>query len=154
MKLSEVVVEGFGDKILKKLENLVKSLRIPLKDKKIAFKFGDNENENEVDEVILPLRSCQDADKVTVGEGSVELSSTNKRKVDLQRNLAQLTLVLEVVDVEDNATTPPWRPQACQPRGEDCDPDLPGTYPRCWCLPQLGSQGSIFIGTAHFQGEL
>jgi len=146
MKLSEAVVEGFGDKI----EEIGEIIEDTFKDKKIASKFGDNENENEV--ISATEKLSLDAEKVTVGEGSVEDSSPNKRKVDLADKLGPADLSSgEVADVEDNANTTLEAPGLPAKRQRIGDPDLPST---CQVLVSANSGARVYlIGTAHFSKE-
>ena len=149
MKLSEAVVEGFGDKI----EEIGEIIEDTFKDKKIASKFGDNENENEVDEVISATEKLSlDAEKVTVGEGSIEESSPHKRKVDLAEKLGLADLSSgEIADVEDNANITLDAPGLPAKRQRIGEPDLPST---CHVLVSANSGARVYlIGTAHFSKE-
>ena len=91
MKLSEHVVEGYGDNI----EEIGEIIEDTFKDMKIASKFGEKETEAEVvtSTTNLKLSIVEEEDSV-INEEGLEESSPHKRKLILTKNLAPLTLVL------------------------------------------------------------
>ena len=94
MKLSEVVVEGFGDKV----EEIGEIIEDTFKDKKIASTFGDNENE--IEEATSACSKLSLDEKAAV-EAAAEDSSPNKRKVDPAEKLGAGYLSSgEITDVE------------------------------------------------------
>jgi len=147
MKLSEDVVEGFGNKV----EEIGEIIEDTFKDKKIASTFGDNESENEVEEVTSACMKLSLDEENVIVEGIVEQSSPHKRKVDLAEKHNQRDLSSgEVTDVEDNLNTVDTAglPAKRQKIGEL---DLPKT---CQVLVSENSGAKVYlIGTAHFSKE-
>jgi len=144
MKLSEVVVEGFGDKV----EEIGEIIEDTFKDKKIASTFGDNENE--IEEATSACSKLSLDEKVAV-EAAAEDSSPNKRKVDPAEKLGAGYLSSgEITDVEDNITTVPPAGLPAK-RQRIAEPDLPDT---CQVLVSASSGAKVYlIGTAHFSKE-
>ena len=95
MKLSEQVVEGFGDKI----EEIGEIIEDTFKDKKIATKFGEKDDEVEAITSAVQSKLSLGDENVIAEDGGVEDSSPNKRKVAEKLGTADLSSG-EVADVE------------------------------------------------------
>jgi len=149
MKLSEHVVEGFGDKT----EVIGEIIEDTFKDKKIASKFGEKETDVETvtSTTTLDLSVVEEEDSV-INDESVEGSSPHKRKINIAEKLGAVDLSSgEVADVEDNATHPHDPPGLPAKRQRVGTPDLPST---CQVLVSATSGARVYlIGTAHFSKE-
>jgi len=149
MKLSEHVVEGYGDNI----EEIGEIIEDTFKDMKIASKFGEKETEAEVvtSTTNLKLSIVEEEDSV-INEEGLEESSPHKRKIDLDEKLSTVDLSSgEVADVEDNASHPHDTPGLPAKRQRVGTPDLPST---CQVLVSATSGARVYlIGTAHFSKE-
>jgi len=150
MKLSEHVVEGYGDKT----EEIGEIIDDTFKDMKIASKFGEEEN---VADMVTSttsnnLKLSVVEEESVINDESVEESSPHKRKMDLADKLEAVDLSSgEVADVEDNATHTQDTPGLPAKRQRVGTPDLPST---CQVLVSASSGARVYlIGTAHFSKE-
>jgi len=146
MKLSEQVVEGFGDKI----EEIGEIIEDTFKDKKIATKFGEKDDEVEAITSAVQSKLSLGDENVIAEDGGVEDSSPNKRKVAEKLGTADLSSG-EVADVEDNINTTEDAPGLPAKRPKIGEPELPKT---CHVLVSARSGARVYlIGTAHFSKE-
>jgi len=146
MKLSEQVVEGFGDKV----EEIGEIIEDTFKDKKIATKFGEKDDEVEAITSAVQFKLSLGDENVIAEDGGVEDSSPNKRKVAEKLGTADLSSG-EVADVEDNINTTEDAPGLPAKRPKIGEPELPKT---CQVLVSARSGARVYlIGTAHFSKE-
>jgi len=144
LKLSEEVVEGVGVKI----EEIGEIIEGTFRDKKIASKFGE---QNDFDDVAAAIQNVTVSD-TNLTTDTVEDSSPNKRKVDKVNKLNAVDLSSgEVADVEDNINQVQELPGLPAKRQRISEPDLPST---CQVLVSANSGAKVYlIGTAHFSKE-
>lgn len=144
LKLSEEVVEGVGVKI----EEIGEIIEDTFRDKKIASKFGE---QNDIDDVAAAIQNITVSD-ANLTTDTVEDSSPNKRKVDNVNKLNAVDLSSgEVADVEDNINQVQELTGLPAKRQRISEPDLPST---CQVLVSSNSGAKVYlIGTAHFSKE-
>ena len=160
MKLSERVVEGYGDKT----EEIGEIIEDTFKDKKIASKFGEKEAETVTSTTTLDLSVVEEEDSV-INDESVEGSSPHKRKINLAEKESAVDLSSgEVADVEvvyhriiqryckpflpRTMLPTPMIPLVFQQRGREWEPLTFPPPARCWSLqPQVLGSTSLELPT-------